>query len=164
MSQRIADIAVYSREGSLSLVAETKNRPLATQTWAAEYLRNLIDYYGAATGAPYFLLALPDSFYLWRTGPNLSHSGHAPDPIGKLDPHYRADAKPLLRPYLEDIGLPLDDLSEAGFALLVSAWLSDVVDPDLREEDVLDEVRGLLFSSGLRRAIEGGSVKTQAPV
>jgi len=162
MTQRIADIAVYSREGSLSLVAETKNRPLATRKWAAEYLRNLIDYYGAAPGAPYFLLALPDSFYLWRTAPNRSHSDS--DPFGEPEPHYQADAKPLLRPYLEDVGLPLDDLSEAGFGLLVSAWLSDAVDPNLRKQDVPDEARELLFSSGLRRAIEGGSVRTEVAI
>jgi hypothetical protein len=61
---RRADVAVYSPDGKLQLVVEIKNRPGASAEWVAQMRRNLL-VHAVIPPSPYFLLALPDFFYLW---------------------------------------------------------------------------------------------------
>lgn len=160
-----ADIAVYSAGGALALVVETMNRPSAPRQWASEFLRNLVSYYGSVPDARYFLLALPDSFYLWETSRISAAGGGATDARrglnGGFQPHYRADARAALAPYIRELGRSPEILSERGFELSVSNWLYDITDPGLDERNLPRELHGLLFDSGLRRAISGGTVRTQ---
>ncbi len=62
---KYVDIAVYSRDDKLQLVVEVKNRVKATASWAAHMRRNMVAHLDMPR-SPFFLLALPDHFYLWR--------------------------------------------------------------------------------------------------
>jgi hypothetical protein len=61
------DIVVVSPDGRIQLVVEVKNHPGASEEWAADFRRNLVDH-SILPQAEYFLLALPDHLFLRRTG------------------------------------------------------------------------------------------------
>jgi hypothetical protein len=89
---REVDLAVFSANGHLQLVAEVKNRVDAAPDWAARMRLNLVEY-SDMPEAPFFLLALPDHFYLW----------HDVMPRNTLAyPQYDLNPAPILAPYLED--------------------------------------------------------------
>ena len=62
---QVPDIAVYSPNNELQLIVEVKNKIGATPEWAANMRRNL-SIHSIVPYSPYFLLALPDYFYLWK--------------------------------------------------------------------------------------------------
>ena len=110
------DIVVYDRRGQLQLAVETKSIVGTSVEWATE-LKQIVfdnDEFGEV---PYFLLALPDRFYLWIE-PGASADSHAPD--------YVADADSVLRPYFERSGLNPANIGHSTFDLIVGSWLSDV--------------------------------------
>jgi len=84
-SERV-DIAVYSKDDQLQLVVEVKSKTAATADWAARMRRNLAAHL-AIPNAPFFLLALPDHFYLWR---------RLPAPLVVVPPDYDVAPAPLL--------------------------------------------------------------------
>jgi hypothetical protein len=145
------DAAVYSPDNKLELIAEVKARPDASEAWATQMRRNLI-VHQLIPSAPYFLLALPDFFYLWRD----SALGGEEAP-----PDYKVEAGTVLAPYLTKSQLPVKDLSEYGLELLVTAWLTELVASRLTKDTAGPEQQWL-FDSGLYQAIRGGSVVTQA--
>ena len=63
--KRIADIAVFSPDGSLKLIVEVKNYRKATDAWAAKLRGNLMAD-GFIPASEFFLLILPEFSYLWR--------------------------------------------------------------------------------------------------
>ena len=65
-----AVFAVIDPRGALALIAEAKAKVGASPTWAAQLRRNLMTHWGPAK-SKYFLLAMPDKFYLWKGGANL---------------------------------------------------------------------------------------------
>ena len=67
-----ADIAVYSPDDRLKLVVEVKGYRNATDEWAAQMRRNLLEYNAVPVGE-FFLLVLPEYFYLWRGKRLLGH-------------------------------------------------------------------------------------------
>jgi len=146
-----ADVAVYSRDGNLQLVVEIKNRPGASAEWVAHMRRNLL-VHAVIPPSPYFLLALPDFFYLWTDA--LSVHELAP-------PAYQIKATEVLAPYLDQTTQSLKDLSEYGLELLVTSWLADVVEAEIRRDMVGPHLQWL-FDSGLYEAIAHGSVTIEA--
>jgi hypothetical protein len=99
--------------------------------------------------APFFLLALPERFFLWKNA----------SPLEATPPDYEIDASLVLQPYAGNLHMPLAALSEDGFDILVRSWLDDVVNSTrLRQSDQW------LAESGLYDAIKQGSIKTQEPV
>ncbi|HEX8684350.1 MAG TPA: hypothetical protein VF707_18685 [Ardenticatenaceae bacterium] len=60
-----ADLAVYTPDGELLLVVEVKNKRNASPEWAAQMRRNLL-VHGMIPATLYFLLALPEYFFLWK--------------------------------------------------------------------------------------------------
>src|SRR5439155_15396219 len=99
---RHVDIAVYSNDDTLQLVVEVKGKTAATPDWAAHMRRNLAAHL-AIPSSPFFLLALPDHFYLWR---NVS------SPLAMVPPDYDIDPAPLLAPYVADPQRTLSIISE----------------------------------------------------
>ena len=144
MSPR-ADFVVRSPGERVVLVVEVKNRTNATADWAAQLRRNLAEM-GALPSAPYFLLALPDKFFLW-TQPSSNEA---------VPPDYEFDAETVLRPYAARLSFPLDDLSKAGFESLVHLWLEDLV-----RDGTLDRPRWL-HASGLDEQLRDAVVTAQA--
>ena len=144
-----ADIAVYDRDGQLQLIAEVKGRLAAEPDWAAQIRGNLMDHLGLPN-APFFLLALPDRFYLWH---------NLPDPRAVVPADYVIDPAPLLAPYLDDNYRLSERLSDTTLILAVSGWLSFLTWATASEEQAAGAARWL-FDSGLYRAIRGGTVRS----
>ena len=146
-----ADVAVYGSDGRLQLVVEIKARPGASAEWVMHLRRNLLSH-AAIPLAPYFLLALPDFFYLWTDAASADQ---------EAKPDYQIEASALLAPYLGPTVPPLDELSGYGLELIVASWLEDMVYADLRREAAGPNLQWL-FDSGLYKAIVRGSVAIEA--
>jgi hypothetical protein len=145
-----ADFAVYSPDERLQLIVEVKNKNGATADWAAHMRRNLF-VHSAVPNAPFFLLALPDRFYLWT---------HAPALPEATPPDYEIDATAIVAGYTDS---PKLHLSEYSLELIVNSWLNNLINSDLTQETAGPHEKWL-FDSGLYEAIKDGSVKTAAPV
>ena len=110
------DFVVRSPDDRIVLAVEAKRQINASREWAAQMRRNF-SVYGVLPETPYFLLASPEKFYLWKCAP--AHQAVPPD--------FEFDAADELRPYLQRIRFPLDELSPAGFDAIVRLWLEDLV-------------------------------------
>ena len=150
---RQADIAVYDPDGQLQLVVEIKNRSGASAEWATRLRHNLL-VHSFIPRAPYFLLALPDYFYLWTDA--LSASNLA-------KPNYKIKATKILAPYLNQLTQPLNGLSGYGFEMIMTSWLEGIVHTDLQPDEIGPDLQWL-FDSGLYKAIARGSVAIEATV
>lgn len=142
------DFGVYSPDDRLQLVVEVKGIKGATDGWAANMRRNLL-VHEVIPNAPFFLLALPEYFYLWQHNTST-------DPVPA---NYKVRAREVLRHYLDDTNL--EQLSEQGFELLVSAWLHDLAHSQLTKEAAPE--LSWIFDSGLYGCIAGGSVAAEVP-
>jgi hypothetical protein len=145
------DIVVYGTDHKLKLLVEVKSKIGASLKWVVEMRRNLLAH-AIIHPSPYFLLALSDSFHLWRNA-EIADEQSPPD--------YSVPASQVLAAYLKDSSISLDNISEYGLEMLVSSWLTQIVISDLTIEATPPE-QLWLFESGLYQAIHGGSIITQA--
>lgn len=143
----IADLTVRSPNGDIALVVEVKAKVQATDKWAATLRRNLITH-GMTPESAYFLLALPDYFFLWK--PHGSAEA--------VNADYKIPASDVVKPYLDDLNL--EDLSGYSLELLLSAWVSNVIESNITEE--AEPELAWLIDSGLFETIKGGSIESQA--
>ncbi len=145
-----ADFVVHDVHDEPQLLVEAKTKASASRDWAARMRRNMFAHV-SLPHVPYFLLALPDRFYLWKNAP----------PLDAALPDYEIDAGQALRAYVAKLQTPLSALSESSFEFLVRAWLDDLMrsHPDRARIAQPDE---WLVKSGLYDAIRHGSIKTQA--
>ena len=148
-----ADIAVYGPDGQLQLVVEIKNRPGASAEWATRLRHNLLNH-SFIPRAPYFLLALPDFFYLWTDAMSAS---------SLAKPDYKIKATKILAPYLNQLPWSLNDLSRYSFEMIMTSWLERIVHTDLQIDEAGPNLQWL-FDSGLYEAISHGSVAIEATV
>ena len=142
------DIVAHSPGNQLVLAVEVKAIRGASPEWAAQMRRNLMAYPGIAA-SPYFLLALPDVFYLWKDAPSDQ----------TIAPEYSIDPYPVLSPYLDRSSVSLGEISAQGLEFLVTAWLRSLSSLGLPRESA-DPKLNWLFDSGLYEAIKGGSIQT----
>jgi hypothetical protein len=115
-ADRGVDFIVRTPDERIVLAVEAKRRTNASPEWAAQMRRNL-SVHGVLPETPYFLLALPDKFYLWKCAPAQE----------AVPPDFEFDAADALRPYLDLLHRPIDELSPAGFESIVWFWLEDLV-------------------------------------
>ena len=149
---RRVDIAVYSPDRKLQLVVEIKNKLGASAEWVTRLRHNLL-VHSFIPHVPYFLLVLPDFFYLWTDT----------TPVNNLaEPDYKIDATEVLAPYLRS-NQSLNDISGYGLELLIMSWLEDTVRTEL-QRDTVDPNLQWLFDSGLYEAVTRGSVAVEATV
>ncbi len=106
------DVVAYDAAGQLVLVVEVKTRRGTTGEWAAA-TRQLLLRDELVANAPYFLLALPDRFYLWVN--------HPKDDL--IAPDYSIDPLPFLNPYFGMSGIP-GYLTGIDFEMIVKGWLA----------------------------------------
>lgn len=140
------DITVYDDEGNLALVVEIKNKTGTDKEWAAKTRRNMF-VHGFLPRAGFFLMTLPDRFYLWKG-----------DPSPELEkPAYEVEPGPFFQSYFDEGDMRLDNLSEGGFELLVVAWLSELIRTG-ELPDVEPQYTQWLVESGLFKAIQRGHV------
>lgn len=146
-----ADVAVYGPDGTLRLVVEVKRKIDASAQWISELRQDLYQF-EAIPRAPYFLLALPDYLHLWKEGP-ANREASPPD--------YSVETASILAPYLGNPPLALGEISAFGLEMLISSWLTELVNgyppPDLSALS-----QPWLLDSGLYEAIKHGKVAVGA--
>lgn len=144
----ITDLIVRSADNKPQLLVEVKTRRGADAQWAASLRRNLFEHTNLPS-APYFLLALPDRFYLWKGASRT-----------EIQPNYEIDANEVLGPYLKDLPFSLSDLTGQSLELLVRNWLEDVVS-DNQVNWSETRATAQLRLSGLYDAIKDGLIDAQ---
>jgi hypothetical protein len=151
MIREQADLIAYNAQGRPVLVVEAKNKVGTSRNWAMQMRRNMLAH-GQLPETTFFMLALPDRFYLWK---------EAPSPLGgDIEPTYEIDPTPLLQPYYERLGVSPGELSGESFELLVTSLLAEVL--QARQNGAkLDRQSNWLTNSGLAEAITGGRVETE---
>lgn len=140
-----ADLAVYDRHGQLKLVVESQNisYPLgangtsSSQERAIQIRRNLLRHAGIPH-SPFFLLAFPNSFYLWSK---------TKSDVLERAADYQDDSTKILG-LLHDIAP-----SNATLDMQLASWLKGVANSDSAAA-----VPKWLVTSGLYDAIKGGTV------
>ena len=147
-----ADMAIYDKTGQLVLVVEAKNKLDTSSIWAAKMRRNILAH-GLMPNARFFLLALPDRFYLWKD------AGIVPEIV---PPDYEIDPSPFLRSHYNGTDISLSSLTGESFELVISSWLNkllqtDILPPELQAQDWLIE-------SDLFEAIKLGHLAAQVAV
>jgi hypothetical protein len=145
------DLTAYNRNSQFVLGVEVKSKLDATPNWAAQLRRNMLAH-GTFPKVPYFLLAFPDRFYLWK------HNGASYEP---LEPTYVIDARPFLQPYFEQSGITAAQVSGQSLELIVSSWLNEVMH---KAPGDLDASQQWLMESGLYDAVVGGSLDHEVAV
>lgn len=145
------DLAVYGVDHKLKLLVEIKNKVGASLNWAAEMRRNLLAH-SVIGPSPFFLLALSDSFHLWKNAETVNWQSL---------PDYSVPAEEVLSELLKGSSISLEKISGYGLEMLVSSWLTLVMISDLTPETALP-AQQWMFESGLYQAIHDGSIITQA--
>ena len=151
--RQYADILAFDRYGQLALIAEVKIKRGASNEWAARMRRNMFAH-GLLPSAPFFLLALPDNFYLWK---NTDRHLDIIEPTQKVDP------QPFLQPYYKSFGISLDNLTGRSFELIVTSWLSQILRAK-SPKDFFGENQDWLVSSGLFDKLVGGNLEIEVAV
>jgi len=148
--KQYADILVFDKDHQLVLIAEVKHKRGTSAEWASRMRRNMYAH-GLMPTSPYFLLALPDRFYLWNdSGKGLDES----EPMNEVDP------SPFLRPYYAQSGTTPDTITGKSFELIVSSWLNEVLKAG-GPEDLKDRNQDWLINSGLFERLSGGYVELE---
>ncbi len=150
---RRADVAVYSPNGKLQVIVEVKNKRGASPEWAMGVRRNLYAH-SLLPDAPYFLLALPERFYLWDQSKPTDASA-APD--------YEISAESALADYIDDLPTFFQQLNEHSFEVVIASWLASVATATLTRETAQPHERWLL-ESGLYDAVKNGEINIEAAV
>ncbi len=118
--KQYADIVVFDKNSQLALIAEVKSKRGTSSDWAKKMRRNMYAH-GLLPETPFFLLALPDRFYLWKNVHNT---------LEPLEPTQQIDPTPFLQPYYVRSGISPSELFEESFDLVVVAWLNQVLGVD----------------------------------
>jgi hypothetical protein len=147
------DLAGYDKGNNLILVVEAKTKLGASPDWAAQLRRNIFAH-GVYPNAPYFLMAFPDKFYLWV---------NTQDTRSIEQPTYEIDARPLLQPYFDEVGISPDQITGSSFELILAAWLNKIIQLNDHPENISTTEQWLL-DSGLYHALTGGSLDYEVVV
>ena len=116
------DIVASRPSGELILVVEVKSRLGTGEDWARVLRRNLLAH-GGAPSPQFFLLALPDRFYLWT-----KESQALPD----APPDHVIDPREMLSPYLSR-SAGLKGLSGQSFELVIASLLQELASGEAPE-------------------------------
>jgi len=147
------EITAFDRNGQTVLMVEAKAVTWTSREWASVYRCNL-----AANGflpkVPFFLIATPDHFYLWK---------NAPEAGVAVEPDYDIDPAEVLGPYFRRSNIEPGSVMAAAFELIIAAWLDDV-----QRETVANGVpkpgNRWMADSGLLAALGGGRIVLQATI
>jgi hypothetical protein len=138
------DFTVYDRSGRARAIVEAK-RMLGTDTaWARQLRSNWLEH-GPLPAADLFVVVVPDRIYIWN--------GDAPAAAGPL---FDIDARPLLGPYFERIGISPEQFEPRAFEMLVAWWLRDLA------RKAPPRAPSSLMPSALQDAVAGGQVVSEA--
>jgi hypothetical protein len=142
------DFVVQDKQGNPALLVEVKALRDRSEDWARKMRRNL-SVHGPLPDAPFFLLALPDRFFLWTDHSQL-------DPMDR--PSHAIDAEPLLAPYFDRAEVSPERAAGATFELIVWTWLQRILQSP--SPDALpDRSREWLLDTGLFEALRNGRIE-----
>lgn len=136
------DISVL-KDGQTLLVVEVKGRTGTSEEWAAEFRRNILEHHPGPT-PPFFLLATPDRFYLWKRASRTR----------LVKPDFAVDPKKFLQPYYPEGKSAGHSISEFTLQLVVGNWLRELT---YNGAHVNGDAQWLT-NSGLLDSIHGGRV------
>lgn len=142
-----ADIVIYDRNKQIALIAEVKKKPGVTSEWAIKWRRNILSH-GELPEVAFFMVALPDMFYLWK------NAGNQPELV---EPSFKINAEPILKPFLEENGKSLEEINPQSFELIISTWLNSLL--TLQNNKTVAE--NWVIQSGLFQAINGGYLENE---
>ena len=149
--RQYADIVAFDKNGQLTLIAEVKNKWGTSNDWATKMRRNMFSH-GLMPHAPFFLLALPDVFYLWNGAIS------TPDLI---EPNLKVDPRPFLQSHYATSDNTIENLTGRSFELVVTSWLNQVLNTS-NPQYLTDNHQEWLISSGLFGKIVGGHLELEA--
>lgn len=144
MSNTPWDFAAYDRKGQLILSVDVRKLLDKSHEWVLQLRHNLLEH-DNISNSPYFLLAMPDHFYLWQNNDVMK---------AESEPSYTIDARPLLARYFENTDLSPVNIDGDTFDLIISAWLGNLIYGG-KPKQVSESERWLL-ESGLYDALSGG--------
>jgi hypothetical protein len=143
-----ADISVYASDKRLQMpqmLVEINSTKGKSKEWAVAIRDRLLSQYSFRPPL-FFLLVLLDATYFWDASSELA-----------IEPIYQFETKELLKKYAEQFER-FPRLSNESFALLVIAWLDDLVTGRYKLEPMSSSL-SKLEASGLLAAIADGVVK-----
>ena len=144
MTRRM-DLVAFGRNDEPVLFVEVRRKLGATSEWASRLRQNMLSD-DTLAAASFFLIALPDRFFLWQ-----EKGDDEP-----REPDFVIDARPILGPYFSRAGISVDDIYEDAFALLVASWLGDLLRAENPAELLAGDSCDWLVDSGLFAALAGG--------
>jgi hypothetical protein len=153
-----ADIAVLDHTGKIKLITEVQYAPNAKShaKQAAQIRRNLLAHAGIPD-TPFFLIAFPDTFYLWKQK-SLNHYERPVD-YYERPADYEAGATHIIKHYAQAMGEQIEHISPQQFELLIANWLQEMIATE--NMTIPDWVN----QSGLYEAIKNGKlVATDYPL
>jgi len=144
------DITVYAPDRGVLLVAEVKAIHETSPQWAADLRGELIRHMPIVRTAPYFLIAVPDRFFLWRQD----------HPRGGDDlPDYVEDTRTSLDEVVDLDRVRLDSVTQPSLEMIVATWLQRIALSRPNGRNGHGAPRWLA-DSGLADAIRGGAIHT----
>jgi hypothetical protein len=149
---QFADLVVLNPLWQIVLIVEAKNRIGTSRMWAAETRRNMYSHRGIPS-SPYFMIATPERFYLWK------EAGSAPNLV---EPSYEIDAVPFLEPYIGKGELSPINIGYHTFELLITAWIHELVNWGV-SSSAPDEWKSIFHNSGLLEALKDAKVVIDLP-
>jgi hypothetical protein len=141
-----ADMAVLGKTGEPVLLVEVKNKAGTSENWAAMLRRNIAAH-GFLPNVPYFIVATPDRFYVWKNPPNTPEL--AP-------PDYVVDSSTVLGELLDRKQPESERLGGAGLEILIGFWLAALINQRINGQET--NGNGWLKESGLQEAVRGGHI------
>ena len=144
------DIAGYSPDRKLVLIADVKAGKKTSEENASFFRRNLLAH-GLLSEVPYFLLAYKTQFFLWK-------GVRGPD----ARPDYQAAAKPVLEKYLGKIAEDERGPGSEGLEIAVKSWLSELAS-GIQVPAAQSAPDQMLVESGLYDCLKGGEVHSESP-
>lgn len=142
----VADIIGYDVKGNPTLTVEIKNKKGTDENWAAQMRRNMLAH-GTLPKTDFFLLALPDNFYLWKDNDSSTVL---------IKPNYTVNPNSFLSDYYNQFS----ELSKESFELVVTNLLSDILHAH-NINDLRISNKEWLVKSGLFESIKGGHLVSE---
>lgn len=141
-----ADMAILGKTGEPILLVEVKNGRGTSENWAALFRRNLI-VHGSLPKTPYFIIATPERFYLWKNPPHTSEPAL---------PDYAVDTSVVLERLLDRNKNEPESLGSAAFEILIGFWLAALINQRINGQET--NGNRWLKESGLQEAVRGGRI------
>jgi hypothetical protein len=151
MTFRDVDLIAYGDRGQPLLLVEVKGQRATTDSWAAQFRRNLIaDEF--LPPAPFFMIATPERMYFWRQ-----------DDPDKMDepPQFTIDTAAELKPYFDRFKQSPETASRSVLESVLFTWLLDLTQTD-RSQFKQDPSLTWLSDSGLLDAMSSARIEVSA--